>query len=77
MTPDKAQELYGALALLQGFMPFLERLLPEQAPKISEALSLTHDTVRALERTGNMDDARAILAAQIQADWQARLDQKP
>ena len=77
MTPDKTAELDGALNLLSGFLPFIEKVLPEHAQGIAQAFSLTRDVIRALERTANIDDARAYLATQIEAAWQAKLDLLP
>jgi hypothetical protein len=76
MTPEQTQNIYGAVAVLRGFMPFVEKLAPAEAPLVDDALQLIAEGVRLLERHGNIDDAREALAASITTAWQARLDER-
>jgi len=76
MTPEQTQAIYGAVAVLRGFMPFLEKLAPAEAPLVDDGLQLVGEAVRLLEHHGNLDDAREALATSISAAWQARLRER-
>lgn len=76
MTPERSEELHGAIALLRSFLPFVERLAPAEAPLIAEGLAVIGEAVNLLQRYGNVDDARAELARRITTDWQAKLRER-